>query len=581
MPKVLYVATVVKTHIMEFHIPYLKMLKAMGWETAVAARNDYEDPADCKIPYCDVFFDIPFERNPFKPGNIRAYKLLKKVIDEGNYDIIHCHTPVGAMLTRLAAQDARKKGSKVFYTAHGFHFYTGAPLINWLAYYPVEKCLARKTDVLITINKEDYNRAKDKFKAGKVVYVPGVGIDIDKFSKRIGNRDVKRAELGFKSDDFVLLSIGELITRKNHTLVLDALGELKKAKELDNIQYVICGCGVLETELKEKSVALDISDHVHFLGYRNDISEICNAADLFVFMSLQETFPVALMESMACGLPVICSDTRGNTALIDSGKNGEIIDNTVEAVVGAIKTLQHDDDLCNRYAQAAMATIKHFDLLSFEKEVYDIYTDKKDQIPWREAKPEYLIAVTKYQKLKRELGIPLNATVLLSVGEVNKNKNHKVVIKALPDLKECWYVLCGRGPLMEEHRKLAENLGVSDRLIMTGYRTDVADFYCMADVFVFPSYREGLPVALIEAVASGLPVVATKIRGSSDVVKDENNGVLVENPADHDEIIAAVKRAAEITIGTAHIQRFEIKHVLEIIKYIYYENRQDPLWEKQ
>lgn len=381
MPKVLYVATVVKTHIMEFHIPYLKMLKEMGWETAVAARNDFDDPAECVIPYCDTYYDIPFERNPFKPGNIKAYKMLKAVIDEGNYEIIHCHTPVGAMLTRLAAQDARKKGSKIFYTAHGFHFYKGAPLINWLAYYPVEKWLARKTDVLITINKEDFNRAKN-FKAGKVVYVPGVGIDINKFSKRIGNRQEKRAELSLQDTDFVLLSVGELISRKNHTIVLEALAELKKAGKLTNIQYVICGRGVLEAELKEKSVSLGVSDHVHFLGYRNDISEICNASDLFVFMSLQEGLPVALMEAMACGLPVICSDIRGNTDLVESGKNGEIVGNTATSVADAVERLRIDSALCKRYAQAAVTTIKHFDLSSVETEVRDIYTDEITEIPW-------------------------------------------------------------------------------------------------------------------------------------------------------------------------------------------------------
>ena len=363
MPKVLYVATVVKTHIMEFHIPYLKMLKEMGWETAVAARNDYEKPADCVIPYCDTYYDIPFERNPFKPGNVKAYKMLKKVIDEGQYDIIHCHTPVGAMLTRLAAQDARRMGSRVFYTAHGFHFYKGAPLINWLAYYPVEKWLARKTDVLITINKEDYNRAKN-FKAGKVVYVPGVGIDINKFSKRIGNKDEKRAELSLQDTDFVLLSVGELIARKNHTVVLEALAELKKAGKLNNIQYLICGRGVLETELKEKAVSLGISDHVHFLGYRNDVNEICNASDLFVFMSLQEGLPVALMEAMACGLPAICSGIRGNTDLIENGISGLISTNSSRELANCILDMQMNNNFRKEMAEAAEKKVKQFDLAS-------------------------------------------------------------------------------------------------------------------------------------------------------------------------------------------------------------------------
>ena len=179
--KVLFVATVVKTHMMQFHIPYLKMFQEMGWETAVASRNDYENPEDCKIPYCDTYYDIPFERLPWKPKNIQSYKMLKKIIDEGSYDIIHCHTPVGAMIARLAALSARKKGTKVIYTAHGFHFFKGAPLVNWLLFYPAEWLLAPVTDVLITINKEDHARALKQLHAKRIEYVPGVGIHTEKF----------------------------------------------------------------------------------------------------------------------------------------------------------------------------------------------------------------------------------------------------------------------------------------------------------------------------------------------------------------------------------------------------------------
>jgi len=370
--KVLFVATVVQKHIMEFHVPYLKMFKEHGWETAVAARNDYDNPADCHIPYCDHYYDIPFERSPFKSGNIKAYKELKKVIDEGHYDIVHCHTPVGAALTRLAAEDARKKGTKVFYTAHGFHFYDGAPLVNWLTYYPVEKYLARKTDVLITINKEDYNRAK-KFKAGKVVYVSGVGIDLSKFKSKPYIRGQKRQELGFKEDDFLLLSVGELIERKNHRVVLEALAKLKKEPIYDHLYYLICGIGVLEDELKKLADDLGISDHVKFLGYRRDISDICNAVDVFVFMSYQEGLPVALMEAMACGLPVICSKIRGNTDLVDDGDNGVFAVNNPDDVAMKIKKLGSIDQFRRTLADSAENSIKKFDLNEVEKQMAHIY----------------------------------------------------------------------------------------------------------------------------------------------------------------------------------------------------------------
>ena len=376
MKKVLFVATVVKTHIMEFHIPYLKMFKEMGWETAVAARNDYENQVDCVIPYCDHYYDVPFERNPLKPGNLKAYKSLKQVIDESAYDIIHCHTPVGAMLTRLAAKQARRRRTKLFYTAHGFHFYKGAPFINWILYYPVEKWLSRYTDVLITINTEDYERAKS-FKAGKVFYVPGVGIDLKKFNVGCVDKKSKRKEIGVQLDDFVLLSVGELISRKNHEVVIRAMEVLKQDRKLEHLEYVICGRGTYEPELKKLAVELKVADHVHFLGYRSDICEICNCSDLFIFMSRQEGLPVALMEAMACGLPIVCSNIRGNKDLIDDGVTGLISDNTPEGVARAIDKLRNDNSLRERLALAALQKVKQFDLRSIVEEMKKVYREGK------------------------------------------------------------------------------------------------------------------------------------------------------------------------------------------------------------
>lgn len=372
MKKVLFVATVVKNHIMEFHIPYLKMFKEAGWETAVAARNDYENPGDCQIPYCDTYYDIPFERNPFKPGNLEAYRKLKEIIDAGYYDIIHCHTPVGAALTRLAARVSRKRGTKVIYTAHGFHFYKEAPLLNWMIFYPVERWLAHYTDTLITINKEDYERAKS-FKAGRVCYVPGVGVDLNKFNTQSVNREGKRRELGFTKDDFILLSVGELIPRKNHQLVLHALGLLQKQGKLGNIQYVICGRGVKLDDLMALAQKLQIADHVHFLGYRNDISAICQASDLFVFMSKQEGLPVAMMEAMACGLPVICSDIRGNTDLVENGVSGIISESTPEKLAEHIRQICNNPDSLKEISMKAYEIVKKFDLSQVKLEMYKIY----------------------------------------------------------------------------------------------------------------------------------------------------------------------------------------------------------------
>ena len=372
MKKVLFVATVVKTHIMEFHIPYLKMFKEMGWETVVAARNDYENPADCVIPYCDTYYNIPFERNPLKLGNLKAYTDLKKVIDEGGYDIIHCHTPVGAMLTRLAAKQARKNGTKVFYTAHGFHFYKGAPAINWLLYYPVEKWLSRYTDVLITINKEDYERAKT-FKAGRVCYVPGVGIDLKKFETsdelHKGKRSWLCKEFNIPEDAMILLSVGEVNKNKNHRVVIEALGKLKRK----DIYYVICGRGPLHDEYVFLAEQLNIGKQIILTGYRTDVADFYKAADVFVFPSFREGLPVAVMEAMASGLPVICSNIRGNIDLVDDGVTGLISNNTPEELAEIINNMRNDVTLRNQLASAALQKIKQFDLNSVEDKMTKIY----------------------------------------------------------------------------------------------------------------------------------------------------------------------------------------------------------------
>ena len=301
--KVLFVATV-KGHIKAFHIPYLKLFKENGYETYVATKENKE----VTIEYCDHFISIPFERSPFHVNNIKSYRTLKKYLEKENFDIIHCHTPVAAAITRLAAKKSRKQGTKVFYTAHGFHFFNGAPIQNWIIYYPVEKWLARYTDVLITINQEDYQRAKNKFHAEKVEYIPGVGVDLKKFRPKDDfNRTGYRRKLGLKSEDIMLLSVGELNKNKNHQVVVRALAEINDSK----LQYFIAGKGILKDDLEELSKKLNISSQIHLLGYRDDIPELLASADIFCFPSFREGLGLAAIEAMACGLPLITSNIHG------------------------------------------------------------------------------------------------------------------------------------------------------------------------------------------------------------------------------------------------------------------------------
>ena len=355
---------------MEFHLPYLKMLKDMGWETAVAARNDYDDPKDCVIPYCDQYYNVPFERNPFHPGNLKAYRMLKKIFRQGKYDIIHCHTPVGAMLTRMAAGEARKKGCKVFYTVHGFHFYKGAPWINWLLYYPAEKILARKTDVLITINQEDYARAQT-FPAKQVTYTPGIGIDTGRFRKKEtdGTADRKvRDEFQIPEDGLILLSVGEVNKNKNHRMVIELL------PKLENVWYILCGRGPLIETYEKTAETLGVKNRLIMTGYRTDIAEFYQAADIFVFPSFREGMPVSVMEAMAAGLPVVCTNIRGNRDLIKDHQGGFLFGVThPEELLAALQKLMADEELRKAFGTYNTTTLDEYEASHVVNKVQEMY----------------------------------------------------------------------------------------------------------------------------------------------------------------------------------------------------------------
>lgn len=320
MKKVLFTATV-DSHILQFHLPFLKMFKENGYEVHVATNGDES------IPFCDKKIKISFERSPLKINNLKAIGQLRKVINEEQYDIIHTHTPMGSVVTRLAAKQARKKyNTRVIYTAHGFHFFKGAPLLNWLVFYPVEKYLSKYTDTLITINMEDYELAKAKFKKCKdIQYVPGVGIDEEKFNFEMSDEEKHelRTSLGIKDDDFVMIYPAELSKRKRQIWLINTVSEL--LKEHNDIHLLLPGKDSLNGQCQELVKELKLENQIHFLGYRKDIPQLLKISDLAVSSSKQEGLPVNLMEAMCIGLPIVASNCRGNRDLIENGKNGYLV----------------------------------------------------------------------------------------------------------------------------------------------------------------------------------------------------------------------------------------------------------------
>ena len=384
MKKVLFTATV-DSHILQFHIPFLKLFKENGYEVHVATNGNET------IPYCDVKHVVSFERSPIKINNLKAIKQLRKIINKEKFDMIHCHTPMGSVVTRIAAKKARKNGTRVIYTAHGFHFYKGAPILNWIVFYPVEKWLAKYTDTLITINKEDYDLAKKKFskRCKDIEYVPGVGIDENKFDFEMTEEEKQklRESLGIKNDDFVMIYPARLDKNKNQGLLIDAVKKL--SREFPNIQLLLPGNDELNGYYQNMAKERDVESKIHFLGYRKDIQRLIKISNLAVSSSLREGLPVNIMEAMCAGLPIVATDCRGNRDFIKNNINGYVVNaNRKDEMVFYIKKIYLSKEESNRMGEENRNLIKDYLL----KEIID----KMGKIYFRKKKVLHILASNKY-----------------------------------------------------------------------------------------------------------------------------------------------------------------------------------------
>lgn len=376
MSKILFISNVTNriTSFVTASIFAAKSLNIDFYQTANWQLKDGTSIDFFEEKYGIKIINLPISRNPFDKSNLSAYKLLVEFIKQEKIDYIHCNTPTGGILGRLAGKKCKVK--KVIYQAHGFHFYKGAPKKNWLVYYPVEKWLAKYTDALITINKEDFELASKKFRLrnnGKVYYVAGVGIDSKQYLSDGKLRDEKRAELNIPLDAFVIISVGELNENKNNRIIISALEKLKNK----NIHYILCGKGDKKEALKEMAESLGVSENVHFVGYRTDIKALYNASDCFVMPSYREGLSRSAMEAMASGLPCILSDIRGNRDLIENGLGGFLCKpDDASGFSEAITKLFGNSSLCEKMKAYNLKKINDFDTSVVEKEIREIYINE-------------------------------------------------------------------------------------------------------------------------------------------------------------------------------------------------------------
>lgn len=314
--KVLIYASVASM-IKQFNMPNIELLKSLGYQVDVACNFEFgsamaDDGMEIfkkKLKEINVnYYHIPIPRKIGDINNIRKSLIItKELLELNEYDLIHCHSPIGGVIARLANKKSKfYSKTTMIYTAHGFHFFKGAPKRNWLIYYPIEKYFSKFTDVIITINKEDYKTAQNKFKHPKIYKINGVGIEYNKIieAKRDNNL---RDKLKLQEKDLVIISVGELNSNKNHIVIINAIKKLNNK----NVKYLIAGKGPLEDKIRNEITSNGLDDQIFLLGYRNDVYSICKIADVFAFPSKREGLGLAAIEGMAAGLFLITSNVHG------------------------------------------------------------------------------------------------------------------------------------------------------------------------------------------------------------------------------------------------------------------------------
>lgn len=369
--KVLLTATV-QSHICQFHKPLVQMLHAHGCEVHVAARNNLAEKNGLKLDFVEKVYDLPFSRSPKSKDNMAAYKQLKAILEQEHYDIIHCNTPMGGIVTRLAAKEARKRGTKVFYTAHGFHFYKGASKKNWAVYYPIEKRFAKLTDKLITINREDYALAREKM-ASQIHYIHGVGVDEQRYTPATAEEKAAvRKELGFGEGQKLILCIGELLPNKNQTMAIRMMTSV--VKTYPDALLLLAGNGPEKENLEQVTAECGLQENVKLLGYCTCLEKYQKAADLLVSCSKREGLPLNIVEAMLSANPVVASKNRGHCELIEEGVTGYLVDvDDVPAMANRVLSLLGDADKLEEMGSRARIFAESYGFTTVKKELEQIY----------------------------------------------------------------------------------------------------------------------------------------------------------------------------------------------------------------
>lgn len=352
----------------------IDMFNKMGYKVYAMGDNGKQEEhtlqimSEKNVTFIDVKID---SKSPFTHNNWAYYKKVRGLLREHHFDLVHCHTPIVGFLVRLAALSFRKCGTKVIYTTHGLAYTHLSSRKEYLIYHTFESLASRFCDAIITINKEDFENAK-KLHCRNVYHINGVGVDIDKYSSVNIDINEYRKKLDIPERKLMVLAIGELSVRKNHSVIVKALAKLKNK---DDFVYVICGremtSGGTGDEIRRLSADLGVT--TIFLGFRHDIPEIIQCADIGVMPSVREGLGLAGIEMLSEGIPLVGSDIQGIREYIIDEKTGFLCNPyDVDAFADGLNKLA-DEGIRNHMKRWCKEIVKQFDTSVSVKQRQSIY----------------------------------------------------------------------------------------------------------------------------------------------------------------------------------------------------------------
>ena len=342
MSKILYVASNMQ-HINNFHIPYIEKLRSEGHTVKVMATGEGAD------------FDLPFVKKMLSPRNLLTQRKIRRIVIDEGFDSVILNTSLAAFHVRMALP--KKNRPRVLNIVHGYLFHEKDKGLKKKVLLACEKMLKSKTDAIAVMNAEDERIARENsLTSGEIIMTRGMGARVAEES--FPRESVRR--YSSTEGKFLLTFVGELSDRKNQRFLISALPEIKIA--IPTAELLFLGEGGIEKQLKEIAESLNISSAVHFMGRKSNPCDFIRATDLYVTASEIEGMPFNVIEALGCAVPILASDIKGHTDLIEDGEEGYLYERgNVADFVAKVKAFAMGDVTVDRERQIEKYTEYSFD----------------------------------------------------------------------------------------------------------------------------------------------------------------------------------------------------------------------------